>query len=112
MDVEFRREGNNLGVVTICATLGHDIQTQGKGSADVGFRRRGRVEVLSQSTSILPFWVASNATARIGNDESFEVFGMLPHIFDRVCTKLGMLALIPIHLIRESVKETIACDKN
>lgn len=110
--MEPRREGDDLGVVAICATFGHDIQTQCKSGADVGFRRRGRVEGLFGSTSILPFWVTSNATARVGNDEGFEVFGMLPHIFDRVCTKLGMLALIAIHLIRESVKKTIACQQS
>ena len=106
--MELGREGDDLGVVAICAPLGHDIQTQGKGGADVGFGRRGRVERLFKSTSVLSFWVTSNATPRIGNNERFEVLRMLPHVFDRVCTKLGVLALITIHLVRESMKETIA----
>ena len=108
--VEGFTEGCHLQVVSIRASSSHVLQVVFEYSVRF-FRGRGSIiKRCRERSSILSFGVSSHSTSRVDLDELLVEGGILTHVSDHARAKLAMLGLITVHLIREGVKKTIACN--
>lgn len=108
--VERLTEGCDFQVVSIRAPSSHMLEVVFEHTVCF-FRGRGSIiNRCRERSSILPFRVSSHSTSRVDLDELLVEGCMLTHVSDHARAKLAMLGLITVHLIRECVKETVACD--
>ncbi len=104
-------KGYNLQIVSVCTSLGHCLQVLLESRLNFLGSRTLCVCRLCQCTWILPFRLpiaSTSPTARVDDDEGFEVFCVCTHVFDGSSTELDVLGLITEQLIGEGVEQTIS----
>lgn len=104
-------EGDNLHVVTPCATFCHLLQVFLVNTVDLFRSRSGRVKVARIGSDIFTLWISSDTTTDVTCHERFIIFSVLTHVVNRAGTKDVMLVLVTKQLVRQSIEETVACGR-
>lgn len=109
--IECFAKGGDFHVVSPGATAGHLQQVVLELSVDFFSSRGSIIKWCRERSSVLSFRVSSHSASRVDLNELLVVRGILTHIFDYARAKLAVLGLIPIHLIREGIEETVAYNR-
>lgn len=108
IDEECRGKGNDFHIVTVRPPVSHCLEIALECGLHVISSRCRYIQWSRKGSSSLAFGVSTLSSSRMDNNKGFEVFGIGGHILDDSLTKLDVLGLVSVHLIRESVEEAVS----